>query len=372
MAEDKRIHVLQLVEGFGGGGAERKLLELVREMDETRFRTVVCSLGFTNTLQKEFESLDAKTVTFRRRGRFNPRLFFQLLRLVRREQIDVIMTTLFYADIVGALVGRLAKVKAVFFWETISSPGWLTWHRKWLYKLAAGSCTRIVSVSRATADFVVDKREIPSHKVVVIPYGIDLAAYAPKDGARIRESIGLNRNDPVIGMVGRLQPQKGHRYLVKAMEKVVKTVPDVKVVLVGWGGLQDEIETQIEEAGLKDHFVLLGLREDVSDLLNAFDIFTLPSLWEGLPNVILEAMATAKPVVASSVDGNAELVLDGATGFLVPPKDVDRLADALVHLLTHKDEAARMGRKGRKRVEEEFSLRQQVQRFQDLYLDFSG
>ena len=150
----------------------------------------------------------------------------------------------------------------------------------------------------------------------------------------------------------------------------MKAAPDVTGLLVGYGKLREKLEAQVKAAKLENNFIFLGIRKDVNELLRAFDIFTLPSLFEGLPNVILEAMATAKPVVASTVDGNPELVQDKVTGLLVPPTDVDALANALIYLLKHKAEAREMGERGEKSVEEMFSLKRQMQNFENLYEEF--
>jgi len=202
---------------------------------------------------------------------------------------------------------------------------------------------------------------------MVIPYGVDLRKYQLGNGVKKRESIGLSADDKIVGMVGRLVPQKGHVYLIDAAELVIKKFPDVKFVIVGDGELKDQLLEKVRARNLEKNFRFLGFRSDVNELLWTFDIFTLPSLYEGLPNVVLEALASSLPVVATPVDGTKEAVVDNETGFLVPVKDVEGLANALIKLLSDPALARRIGKNGRKRVEDVFSLEKQVKSFEKLY-----
>ena len=371
MGTNGKINVLQLVEGFGLGGAEKKLKELIEYMDRDKFNTVVCSLGLGDTIKEDFEKLGdlgIEVMEIPRKVRVDFGLLFKIAKLIKEKDIDVVMTTLFYADVIGPLAGKLGKAKAVFSWETISAPWWLYKRRLWPYQFAIRYCKKVVSVSKATARFLIDERGVPEKKVMIIPYGVNLDQYnTSDDGSEKRKSIGLKKDDLVVGMVGRLVPQKGHVYLIEAAETVVKTFPDVKFVLAGDGELHEELVAKAKKHGVDKNFVFLGFRHDVDELLSTFDIFTLPSLYEGLPNVVLEAMASGLPIVATPADGTKEAVVDNETGILVPIKDVEKLATALIKLLKDKKLAKEMGEKGRKRVEEEFSLEKQVRSFEKLY-----
>jgi glycosyltransferase involved in cell wall biosynthesis len=164
-----------------------------------------------------------------------------------------------------------------------------------------------------------------------------------------------------------LHPQKGHQYLITAAAEVVERYPNVRFVFVGDGILRAELERLVDNLKLKDKILFLGFRHDVDELLHTFDIFVLPSLYEGLPNVVLEAMACGKPVIATAVDGSPEAITDGVSGILVPPKDSDALSKAILHLLENKKMRVEMGKKSRKKVTDYFSLEKQMQQFQILY-----
>lgn len=370
MKQRRKINVLQIVEGFSLGGAEKKLLELVARMDRNRFNIIVCSLGLGQEIEEEFHRLSdsgIRVVVIPRKGKVDPSLIVKMVRLMRTSKIDVVMTTLFFADVVGAIAGRLSGVKAIFSWETISAPEWLLTRRLWAYRLAVRLHDRVISVSEATARFLVEERGVPAGKVMIIPYGVDTESYRCGNAAEARKRLRLNDDDLIIGMVGRLHPQKGHVYLIEAAGGIVQRFKNVRFVLIGDGGMREELSALVEARGLQDRFLFLGFRDDVSCLVEAFDIFTLPSLYEGLPNVVLEAMASGRPVVATAVDGTKEAVVDGETGILVPPRDAERLEKALCELLADPARARRYGEKGRERVESFFNLKHQVSAFERLY-----
>lgn len=372
MSANGKINVLQLVEGMNWGGAETKLVELIAHMDRDRFNTTVCSLGMGDRIKDKFDELGIPFVSLARRGRIDPSLILEVRKLIRQRQIDVVMTTLFYADVVGALASAISPNKAVFSWETISAPEWLLTHRLWAYRFAMRFCSKVVSVSNATADWLVEKRGLARDKVTVIPYGVDLDLF--QDGVEnqaLKRQLGFNADDMLVGVVARLHPQKGHRYFIDAARLIANEFANARFVLIGDGDLREDLEKQVADAGLTKVFSFLGFRNDVRDLLSTLDVFVLPSLYEGLPNVILEAMATSLPVVATAVDGSVELVDNGKTGFLVEPKQPQALSEAISELLRNESLRKSCGVAGRKKVEQEFSLSQQVRNFQDLYESYA-
>ncbi|NIR49901.1 glycosyltransferase [candidate division KSB1 bacterium] len=367
MSDNEQIKVLQLIEGLSFGGAETKLLELIARMDRERFDTIVCSLGMGDQIRDRFDDLGVKFVNFARSRRIDPKLIWQVNRLIHEEKVDVVMTTLFYADVVGALARAFTPAKAVFSWETISAPEWLRKHRLLTYRFAMRFCDKVISVSQATARWLIEERGLPREKVEVIPYGVNLELFKQGKNTQLKKQLGVSKDAPLVGVVARLHPQKGHGYLIEAAKTIVHDHSDVRFVLVGDGVLRDELKEQVKSAELEEHFLFLGFRDDVKDLLRIFDLFVLPSLYEGLPNVVLEAMASSLPVVATAVDGTPELVVDNETGYLVPPRNPHALAQKISLLLNDEKRAAIFGKQGRKRVEEQFSLDLQVQNFQNLY-----
>jgi len=371
MSEKRKVNVLQLVEGMNWGGAETKLMELIAHMDNERFQTTVCSLGIGDRIKEKFDALNVPYIGLKRRNRIDPKLIYDVSRIIKEKKIDVVMTTLFYADVIGALASAISPNKAVFSWETISAPEWLLTHRLWAYRFAMKFCTKVISVSNATAKWLVDKRGLSENKVVVIPYGVDLSLYKQGSNPELRAKLGIKPETLVVGTVARLHTQKGHQYLIEAAKTIVPKFEDIQFVFVGDGDTRPDLEKSIKEANLTENFKLLGFRSDVKELLRTFDLFVLPSLYEGLPNVILEAMASGLPVVATAVDGTVELVEDCKTGYLVPPEEPEELVEKISALLSDAKRRKQFGLEGRKMVVGQYSLDLQVERFQNLYEEFT-
>ncbi len=341
-----------------------KLLELVQHLNKDKYNITICSVGQGGPLQTEFERLGLKVVVFPKRYSFDVSLVFKVARLMRTEQIDLVQTTLFYADVIGAYAAWQANVPIMVSWEAVTHP--YQWRHLQAYKLASRKMDKIVAVSDAIRQQLIAERGIEPDKAVTIHYGIDLKKYTVIKNLT-RKVLGLKESDIVLGTVARFTDQKGHKYLIAAAPHIIARFPNVHFVFVGDGPNRQMMEGQIRDLGLTDHFHLLGFRTDVVDLLNLFDVFVLPSLYEGLPNVVLEAMACHNPVIATGVDGTVEAVEDGITGYIIPPKDSDALARKIVDLLASHTRMTEMGKAGRKRVEQHFSLEKQIREFNELY-----
>jgi glycosyltransferase involved in cell wall biosynthesis len=364
----RQIRLLFLVNGFAIGGGEIKLLELVGEIvrkQAEKFHVMVCSVGQGGPLQKDFEALGIRTEVYPKKGPYDISLVWKVARLMRQERIDMVQTTLFYADVIGTLAARMAGVKHVVSWEAITEP----YRRKHLlaYRLASKWFAVSVAVSEAIRRKVMDERHVPPRKAVTIHYGVDPRRFRPGKSHSLRKELGLGRKQKILGTVARLTTQKGHCYLIEAASRIVEAYPEAHFVFAGDGPLRSELESQTRRVGLEDHIHFLGFRTDVRELMNDFDVFILPSLWEGLPNVVLEVMACGKPVVATAVDGTPEAVVHGQTGFLVPPRNPEALADAVIDILADERQLKAMGMRGRERIVQAFSLNKQIDAFVNLY-----
>ncbi len=374
--ENKKINLLQVVNGFAIGGGELKLLELVKELSQQRsdkYNVVVCSVGQGGPLQPEFEKLGIPVFIIEKKHKFDISQVFRLYKIIKSENIDIIQTTLFYADVIGALAAKLAGVDAVVSWDTVSHPP-DSIENKLRHKLSYQFCMRfvkkIVAVSGAVKKFLMEERSIAPDKIDIIHYGIDLNLFNSPNGfihIKKKEELGVSKGKKIIGTVARLEAQKGHKYLIDAAPQIIKEVPDVMFVFAGDGTYRSELEKQVQGLGLSEYFRFLGFREDVKELLYTFDIFVLPSLFEGLPNVILEAMASSRPVVATAVDGTPEVIENEKSGLLVTPKSSDALSKAIVSLLAREDYGESVGKMARVRIEEAFSFKMQFEKFEGTY-----
>lgn len=360
-----KINMLQLVNGFAIGGGEMKVLELVQRLDKSRYHITVCSVGQGGPLEAEFRKTVERVEIYDKKFSFDFGLVTKVARLLKEQEIEILQTTLFYADIIGAYAAYLAKVPVVISWEAVTGP--FAFRHYWSYKLAMQKIDRVVAVSEDIRQRVIQERKLSPEKVMTIHYGVDLGKFSSDDQVLSRADIGVSVDHLVLGTVARFDYPKGHKYLIDAAPDIVRQYPNVRFVFVGDGPLRNDVERQISQLGLKDYFVLLGFRRDVKQLLGLFDLFILPSLSEGLPNAVLEAMACSNPVVATAVNGVVEVVEDRTTGLLVRPADPYQLAEAVIKILASPENLKAMGKKGRERVANHFTVEQQINKFEELY-----
>jgi glycosyltransferase involved in cell wall biosynthesis len=297
---------------------------------------------------------------------------WRLYSLMRTEDVRVLQTFSHYSNILGPVIGWLAGVAVRVSSQRMSLAGHPAW-LLWLDRTIANSSMvqQMVAVSEGTRRFCIEQEHIRSEKLVTVHNGIDVksfAGYLLSDAAEgLRNELGLRSAPRVLTTVARLHPQKGHRFLIKAMPQILGTLPGVHLLLVGEGELREELELAAATYGVRDYVHLLGSRTDVPRLLAISDLFVLPSLWEGLPNSVLEAMAAGLAVVATDVDGCSELVVNGKTGVLVRPGNADVLAAAITSLLLDDKRRQAMGQAGRERVAAYFSQEATVTAFEELY-----
>jgi len=232
------------------------------------------------------------------------------------------------------------------------------WAGRWTDLLIA-SCES----ERALA---VDGSIIPPDRTVVVPTGIDVSRFA-SDAGQFREQLGVPPGHRLIGAVGAVVPQKGHTYLVDAARMVLAQMPDTTFVVAGEGPLRAELTARAQSAGLGRRMTFVGHREDIPGLLAALDLFVLPSLWEGLPYALLEAMAAGVPVVATEIPGVVDLVRAGETGWLAPPADAASLAEAILRALGEPEECAQMAARARELVATEHTREKMLAALAEVY-----
>jgi glycosyltransferase involved in cell wall biosynthesis len=212
----------------------------------------------------------------------------------------------------------------------------------------------------------------PDEKMTVILNGTDLRVNFGADEIALRRNErGWTPGVPIVGTVARLHRQKGVVNLLRAAPKILSAVPEAKIVVVGDGPQGASLRREARRRGLENRFLFLGERKEAASILAMFDVFVSPSLWEGLPFVLVEAAALGKPIIATAVDGVPEVLEDGKTALLVRPGDPDALADAAIRLLRNKDEARRLGEMARALVPPRFPLRRMVDQTQHLYLELA-
>jgi len=363
----QRTRVMHITQDLGVGGLERVIVLLCRTLDRERFEPSVLCLrkagGFAPELVEQGipvhvlpwspEKLDY--LAFRKVG-----------EVLREHRIDVIHTHNTGPFFHGALGATLAGVKTHIHTDHARPfPDSLRWMVA--EHVLSHLAYRVVGVSDDTTHNLRHYEKIPESKLATIPNGIELQPVRT-DPIRLRQELGIAPGTIVIGTAGRLTHQKGMEFLIRAAGLLAPRFPELTVLIVGEGSEQNALRELVQSTGLQDRVRLLGLRMDIPDLLALFDIYALPSRWEGLPMAILEAMAAALPIVGSGVGGVPTAVREGVNGLLVPPEDPDALAGALEKLILDPQLRRRMGAAGRKRYETEFTARQMTRRYERLYL----
>lgn len=363
--DERKKCILYLSTSSGPGGAERVISSLSASLDLGRYRPLLC-LFRPGWLQERAESRGVRTFVIPTQGMTDWRWALQFKRLLEQEKVDLLHAHEFDANTQGAFVAALAGLPTVatvhgknYFWEKR--------RRRLAYRWVSRNAT-MVAVSEDLKQFIVEKVGVSPNRVKVLYNGVDVL---PKCNSieveECRKELGLPSSHQVVGVVGNLYPVKGHQYLIDSIPAILSKCPDTSFVFAGRGELEAELKGQVHRLGLDTRVFFLGLRQDISRILSVMDVFVLPSLSEGLSMAILEAMIAGKPVVATQVGGNPELVLNGETGFLIPPRDSQALAANLVTLLTNKQQAAQFGERGKCRAEGQFSLHNMVCAHQALY-----
>jgi glycosyltransferase involved in cell wall biosynthesis len=247
-----------------------------------------------------------------------------------------------------------------------------TWRRGWHFladRVLGRFTDQWIFVSRQVEVFYEQRMALPEGRSLVVHNGIDVAPFrSAVDKTRVRERMGLKPDVWVAGVVGRLDERKGHRYFLEAVQSLASREPRLFGVIVGEGREKEVLAAQLRTLGLEERVRLVGYWPDLAEALACLDVFVLPSLMEGHPLAVLEAMAASKPVVATSVGGNPEAVEDGVTGLLVPPRDPGALAEAIGALIRDPERAADMGRAGRRSLDRRFSLEAAVRANEEVYL----
>jgi glycosyltransferase involved in cell wall biosynthesis len=377
------VRLLEFLTSFTAGGTERQIVNLMKGLDRSRFAlSIGCQLRSGKFLD-EVLALGAPLREYPISSFKNVHTLRQVVRLardMRRDRIQVVHSHNFYANVFAIPAARLARTPVVI--ASVRDMGiYQTAAQQVLHRAACALADRIIVNADAIRRLLV-AHGLAAHRITVIPNGLDMTPFgAPARPAMLRAELGVPLHAPLVVLVARLNALKGVADFLDAAALVLRRVPIARFVVVGddWVSQRAELvpdtayrrslDSQIKSLGLEGHVVFTGFRRDVPALLSEAAVSVLPSHSEGLSNTLLESMAAGAPVVATDVGGNPEVVLDGVTGLLVPPRAPAALADAIVTILGDRELAERFGRAGRRRVTQDFSLTQMIERTEDVYLD---
>jgi glycosyltransferase involved in cell wall biosynthesis len=369
----RRLRVVTLVREIGpagGGGAERVARDLLVELDPKRFERIlfVSRPPSDRTGERVVADLRRRGVDVRflkRRFKFDPLAWWPLFRALRRERVDVLHTHSFGQNAWGSLLGRLAGVPVVIAHEHNREFNGRALHAVIDRELIARCAGAMIVVSGEARRSMIEVERVPPDRLVLLPNGVQ--ALPRGDGRALRADLGIDSDDPVVGTVCIIRPEKALDVLVRAAALLARGFPSLRVLIAGTGPDRGRVEAVTEQLGLSDRVHFTGARTDVPDVLAAMDVAVICSDYEGSPRSILEFMDAGKPIVATKVGGIPEAIEDGVHGVLVPPRDETALAVAIGGVLAELDGGSEMGSRARDRCRREFSLDRTVESLERLY-----
>jgi glycosyltransferase involved in cell wall biosynthesis len=368
----QRRRVCLVIDHLGMGGAQRQMIELAKRLPPEHWQPVVVSLSTEKTVfASELRAAGIPCHLIDQRGAADWRCLFRLTRLMRRMKPAVVHTWLFTADTYGRLAARACGIRRVVcaMRNTIDD---LPWHYRLVNRFLSRSTAIVTINAEAIREGLVRAGGIPDQKIRTIHNGITLDSDEPSGSQSLPEGWPAGGGNGVVGMVARLSPQKDHRTLLEAASQIQSEMPQASWVLIGDGPQRAAIEGWIRDLGLQERVVMLGQRENARALMARMSVFVLSTHYEGCSNAVMEAMAAGVPVVATDVGGNRELIAHEQTGFLVPPRDAQALAQAVLKLLRDPAMAQGMGQRARARMKNEFSMESAACKTQSLYKELMG
>lgn len=368
------MKVLHIINTLSAGGAELHLLTLCRRSRIQGIKVFVACLKEhvlgSRTLRQDFEKSGVRVVNLKAERIYDPSFFARTRRLISKIQPDILHTHLPRADLVGFM---LCKVFPNIYWvDSIHDNYSKTWSARRTIPIFSQIWKKadiLIAISYAVQEWLISERKISKEKIRVIHYGIETDKFS-EPNTDLRKTWALDKN-LIIGSIGRLEPRKGHETLIRAMPTILERMPATRLLIAGhdpWC-YGEKLKSLIKEIGLTESVQLVGFQSDISSFIHTLDIFAFASKSEGFGQVLIEAMAAKKPVVASKISPITEIVLENKTGLLADVESSHAFAKAIIALAECPEKAQKMGVNGAKRVEEHFSVNQMAKKTIQLYQD---
>lgn len=362
-----RKRVFHIIQSLDNGGCENMLLRTLPLVDE--FEHTIITLKELGELAPRFASANIRVVTVHYQSFFDFSGLFRLRTLVKEEQPNLVLSYLFHADMITRffLHDILPTPPIPFLRTTYNHPRYFI--ARLLMRLTRPLVKQYIANSEAVKRFYRERLGITSDNIQVLPNGIDTTLSL--SSSSLKESLGIAPGETVIVCVANLHTNKGHTYLLEAFERVYQKYPNMRLFLIGDGEEKANLKKQIDTYTSRKHIFFLGKRTDVHEILQLSHIFVLPTLFEGMSNALMEAMAAGLPVITTDIEENRELVKDKETGILVPVKNSDTIADALDTLLANEALRSQIGQTAKKFIEENFSLKKIARDWNNLLAEYT-
>lgn len=348
-------------------GVKRLFAWMIPRFDASKFRVSLVSLRKRDLSEETLDALGID-ITYLERGKFDPRTLFALLRIIDAKQIDVLHLHGYGATTFGRLAAAMRGIPVVLHEHAnLTSTPWFQKVADWILRPFTDIA---IAVSKSTAEFVIGARLVPADRVKVVYLGAPLDEFGhpvtAEERAAARARLGVGPGDVVMGTVTRLHDSKGNEFLVEAARMVLDARPQARFFLFGEGPLLASLQEQASRLNLGDRFVFGGFTKDVRGVLAAFDASVFPSLWEGTPLTVFEALAAARPIVATDADGLMEVLTADKDALIVPRRDARALADRMIALIDSPAERVRLGAAGRSTAEN-YDITAFVRKMERLY-----
>ncbi len=362
------IHALY---SFKMGGAEKVVSYYARYHDRNRFELIICSLTNDGELGEEIRKFNIKTFIFNKHKTSPITFLLRLIKFIKSENIDIIHSHNFVVNNWLVMAALLSGVKCRI--RTDHTEQNQFYKKGILFSIISNILgifnNKVISVSSKVMNSNQKRAIFTNNKYITIYNGINPDLYILKelDKQKYYNEFFIENGTKILGNIGNLTPQKGQKYLIEAAKIVIDQYPDVVFLIVGKGDLKEELVAFSEKLEIKRNIIFTGFRADIPELLQLMDIFVLSSLREGFSISLLEAMAAKKACVVTDVGGNSEAVKDGITGYVVPPKDPNEMADKILKLLKEDRLRDSFGEKGRERVLENFTADRMVRNIEKVY-----
>lgn len=365
-------HVVFLITDLDYGGAEVQLIRLVIYLKSRGWNISLVSIlppkAFEEILRENEVSMTYLLPSVTKA--LGLMAMWRLVDILKNQTPTILVSFMYHANVLGRIAGRLSGVP--FIISSIRNENYGGVFRDIIMRLTSSFDTFTMTNSKIVAQKLADRKMVSGNEVKVIPNAIDVNRFgniSQDEVKRIRTDLGISKSTFTWLTVGRLEQQKGYPTLLRACAKVATNTERLRLLIVGRGQMESELRRMVEELGIERYVNFLGLRLDVPELLSISDAFVLGSVWEGLPNAVAEASAAAKPIVCTNVGGIPELVLDGRTGFLVPPRDSEALATAMLRVMQMpKTLRTRMGERGREYITNNYASEKVLNQWERLLM----
>ena len=368
----RKLNVLQVCDHLGWEGSrmhgvKRLFAWMIPRFDANRYTVSLVSLRKKDLSEETLESLGVD-ITYLHKGKFDPSTLTALLKVIDRKKIDILHLHGYGATTFGRMAGAFRRLPTIVHEHAnlTTTP----WFQKVADAVLEPSTDIAIAVSKSTADFLIHARQLPPDKVKTVYLGVPLDEFSrersPQEIAEARQELGVAPGEFAVGTVTRLHDSKGNNYLVDAAALVLKERPKAKFFLVGEGPLLPDLQQQAQALGLGDRFVFHGFAKDVAAVVSAVDLSVFPSLWEGTPLTVFEALAMGKPIVATDADGLLDVLTNDHDAVIVPKRDPRALATAIVRMTDDEALRARLGAEAR-RTGQQYDIAAFVRKMERLY-----